>query len=96
MGKAILLAMAAAIVAMFAIPGAASAAWTKHHANSTAGAELEMTGTDIFSETEVGGWTCTSTNSVVDFEVGTTGKITSFAPEKTGGNNITSNCQGRD
>ena len=92
MRKAILLAMAAAIVAMFAIPGSASASWTKHHVANAANVELQITGTDMFFETEVGGVTCTSTNSEVLFEGGTTtGKITTFAPE----GNITSNCQGR-
>ena len=92
MRKAILLAMAAAIVAMFAIPGSASAAWTKHHATNLASQELEITGTDLFFETEVGGVTCSTTNSKVLFEGNsTTGKVNSFAPEGS----ITSNCQGR-
>ncbi|HEU4393726.1 MAG TPA: hypothetical protein VFR04_08855 [Solirubrobacterales bacterium] len=91
MRKAVLLAMAAAIVAMFAIPGSASAAWTKHHVNNNANQELEITGTDMFFETSVGGVTCTSTISKVLFEVGTTGKVNSFEAEPTN----TSQCQGR-
>ena len=54
MRKAILLAMAAAIVAMFAMSSSASAAWTKHHVNATESFELEMTGTDIFLRRRMG------------------------------------------
>ena len=97
MRKAILLAMAAAIVAMFAVPGSASANWTKHHAALPAGqnAELEITGTDIRFTSSSGGVTCSSTISKVDFEGGTTtGKITSFAPEVSKQTTITEDCQG--
>ena len=97
MRKAILLAMAAAIVAMFAIPGSASAAWTKDHVNASKNFELEITGTDIFFESEIGGITCSSTISRVNFEVGTTGTVQSFEPESSGNptTTVTQNCQGR-
>ena len=95
MRKAILLAMAAAIVAMFRDSGLGFGGLDKHHVANANNAELEIDRNRHLLRTEVGGWTCTSTNSRVDFEVGTTGKITSFASENTGGNNITSNCQGR-
>ena len=98
MRKSILLAMVAAIVAMFAIPGSASASWTKHHVALAAGTniELEITGTDMFFETEVGGITCGSTISNVVFEGGTTtGTVKSFAPETGPTTTITQDCQGR-
>lgn len=96
MRKAILLAMATAIAAMLAIPGPASATWTKHHQSTFENFELEITGTDLIyaallngSESLVG-VTCEQTISKVDFEFGTTGKVTTFEPE----GDITSQCQG--
>jgi hypothetical protein len=83
MKKAILFAMAAAIVAMFAVPGSASAAWTKHHANITANAELELTGTNIQVSGAFGAYEC-NTISKVDFETtnsSTTGKVTTYKPD---------------
>ena len=98
MRKAILLAMAAAIVSMFAIPGLASANWTKHHVALSLGtnAELEITGTDVRLVTGSGGITCIKTISKVDFEGGTTtGKVTTFEPELHAETpTITSDCQG--
>ncbi|HEU4392935.1 MAG TPA: hypothetical protein VFR04_04775 [Solirubrobacterales bacterium] len=90
MRKAIPLAMAAAVVAMFAAPGPAPAAWTKHHADATANFELEITGTDMRFDANFGSVTCKTTLSKVLFEVGTTGKIKSLAPE----GNVTAECQG--
>ena len=94
MRKAALLTMAVAVVAIFSIPDSASANWTKHHQPLASGVtvELELTGTDLFFETEVGGVTCSNTITRVDFEAGTTtGKVTTFGPEGS----ITANCQGR-
>ena len=92
MRKAILLAMAAAIVAMFAIPGSASAAWTKHHEENITNVELEITGTDLKFESQLGGVTCNSTISKVLFEAGSTGTVKTFEPEEQ--ISVTSNCQG--
>jgi hypothetical protein len=83
MKKAILLAMAAAIVAMFAVPGSAPAAWTKHHKAITENAEIEITGTNIQFAGAFGSYEC-NTISKVDFETtnsATTGKITTFKPD---------------
>ena len=97
MRKAILMAMVAAIVGMFAIPGAASGAWTKHHVNAIENFEREVTGTDLIYEATFNGGsshagvTCNQTISKVDFEIGTTGRVTTFEPE----GDITSQCQGR-
>jgi hypothetical protein len=83
MKKAILLAMAAAIVAMFAVPGSASAAWTKHHQAITQNETLTITGTDISFAGSFGGFDC-DTISEVDFTAGTTtGTITTFEPDGT-------------
>ena len=93
MRKAILLAMAASIVAMFAMSSSASAAWTKHHAALGAGVnvELEITGTDVAYSSDVGGVTCKTTISKVLLEGGTTtGKVKTLEPE----GDITANCQG--
>ncbi|HEU4393421.1 MAG TPA: hypothetical protein VFR04_07290 [Solirubrobacterales bacterium] len=91
MRKAILLTMAVAVVVLFAIPGSASAAWTKDHANNAASAELEVIGTDIFYETSLGGVTCSNTTFKMLLEASsTTGKINSFMPVT-----VTSQCQGR-
>jgi hypothetical protein len=80
MRKAILLAMAAAIVAMFAVPGSASAAWTKHHLAIGADVELEITGTSLTFEGSFGGFEC-NTISKVEFTQGTTtGKVKTFKP----------------
>ena len=95
MRKAILLAMAAAIVAMFAIPGAASGAWTKHHVTNATDTELEITGTDLRYVSNIGGTTCSKTISNVVFKGNsTTGDIKSFAPELNAGDTVTSVCQG--
>ena len=91
MRKAILLAMAAAIVAMFAIPGPASAAWTKHHVNATESFELELSGTDVYYEGSWGGVTCSQMTSKVFFEAGTTtGTVNTFEPVPS----VTAQCQG--
>ncbi|HEU4392179.1 MAG TPA: hypothetical protein VFR04_00950 [Solirubrobacterales bacterium] len=92
MRKATFWAMAAAIVAMFAIPGPASASWTIHHVPNAKNVELQITGTDLFFETSTGGVTCNTTISKVLFEGGsTTGTVNTFEPE----GNVTTNCQGR-
>jgi hypothetical protein len=82
MKKAILLTMAAAIVAMLAVPGSASAAWTKHHKAITENFELELEGTNIQFAGAFGSYEC-HTASRVNFETtnsSTTGKITFFVP----------------
>jgi hypothetical protein len=83
MKKAILLAMVAAIVAMFAVPGSASAAWTKHHKAITENVNLEFTGTEIsFTNAGLGGGYDCKTISKVHFTQGTTtGAITTFEVE---------------
>jgi hypothetical protein len=82
MKKAMLLAMAAAIVAMFAVPGPASAAWTKHHKAITENVkDLEFTGTNIKFQGPFGAFQC-NTISKVDFTANTTtGEITTFKPD---------------
>jgi hypothetical protein len=81
MRKAILLALAAAIVAMLAIPGSASAAWTKDHLAITESKELEITGTNIQFAGAFGAYEC-NTISKVHFTAGTTtGLITTFEPD---------------
>jgi len=95
MKKVILLAMAAAIVVMFAALGSASAAWTKHEKAITIDVEkLELTGTEIefFDESLGGGYQC-KTTSKVDFTQGTTtGKVTTFESEGEPTNKA--NCKG--
>jgi hypothetical protein len=77
---------------LLAVPGSASAAWTKHHSAIASDVELEITGTDIFFEGSFGGFEC-DTLSKVDFTAGTTtGKITTFVPD--GNSTDTSICRG--
>ncbi|HEU4392652.1 MAG TPA: hypothetical protein VFR04_03335, partial [Solirubrobacterales bacterium] len=90
--------MAAAIAAMFAIPGSASALWTKDHATNASNQELEITGTDMYFETSLGGVTCLQTISKIVLEGNSPfGRVKSFAPEIINPQltTVTDVCQGR-
>jgi len=90
--KITVLAMALGALAAFALPVAATADWQHGGVNIKETKQVTIQGTDLRFTSQLGGVQC-KTQTVADFEVGTTGKITTFEAE--GGNaNTTASCNG--
>jgi len=84
--------MALGALALFALPGLATAAWQYGGANIQETKQVTIQGTDVRFQSQLGGVYC-KTQTVADFDVGSTGKVTTF--EAAGGNtNTTEACHG--
>jgi len=93
MKKIIMLAMAAAVVAAFAVPAAASASLWKHHKQVLAqNAQIQLTGNAKFSG-GLGSVDCETTSQLTATAGTGTGKVTQFQPDLDQvGSTVTSKC----
>jgi hypothetical protein len=92
--KTILLAMAAAIVAAFAMPAAASASLWKHHAQAIPNdRQITLTGQAKF-QGAVGSVECQTTSQITLTAGTSTGNVTKFEPDlDEAGSTVTQKCK---
>jgi hypothetical protein len=94
--KTIMLGMAVAIAAAFAVPAAATASnWKEHTQVLQANRQIQLTGAAGFLSGPVGGITCETTAKITANANSTTGTVDEFIPDLDEvGSTVTTKCKG--
>jgi hypothetical protein len=93
--KTMMLVMAAAVVAAFAVPATASAGLWKHHAtNIQQNQQITLTGNAKFDSGAIGNIECQTTSQLTATAGTTTGTVTQFTPDLDEANStVTTKCK---